>query len=99
MVLDQDNSLILPIMRGTATCYSFFPDEKIDQFPLGIGSSTVLMAGLQVRFGFEIFSRDRVTESVIIVCYSIFLCCVFSVLMFLVIVLQLLTFFVYLLSI
>lgn len=49
MVLDQDNSLILPIMKGTTTCYSFFPDEKIDQYPLGIGSSTILLAGLQAR--------------------------------------------------
>nr|CAB3236718.1 dolichyl-diphosphooligosaccharide--protein glycosyltransferase 48 kDa subunit [Phallusia mammillata] len=49
MVLDQENALILGIMKGSPTCYSYFPDDKIDQYPLGVGTSTVLIAGLQAR--------------------------------------------------
>jgi len=49
MVLDQDNPLILSVMKGTATCYSYFPEDKIEQFPLGVGTNTVLIAGLQVN--------------------------------------------------
>ena len=48
MALDAENPLILPIVRGAPTSYSYFPDDKIKHFPLGVGSNTVLVAGLQV---------------------------------------------------
>ena len=48
MVLDSDNALALPILKGTSTCYTYFPDEAIDQYPHAVGSNTVLIAAIQV---------------------------------------------------
>ncbi|XP_076817367.1 dolichyl-diphosphooligosaccharide--protein glycosyltransferase 48 kDa subunit-like [Clavelina lepadiformis] len=72
MVLDNENPLILSIMKGSPTCYSFFPESKIDQYPLAVGSSTVLVAGLQARNNARIlfsgslamFSDDFLTSGV-----------------------------------
>jgi len=49
MVLDSDNALALPILKGTSTCYTYFPDEAIDQYPHAVGSNTVLIAAIQAR--------------------------------------------------
>jgi len=49
MVLDSDNPLILPVLKGTKTCYSYFPDEVIESYPHGVGSNTMLITALQAR--------------------------------------------------
>jgi len=49
MVLDPENQLVMPILKGTETCYTYFPDEKIGQYPHAIGSNTMLITGLQAR--------------------------------------------------
>lgn len=49
MVLDSDNPLVLPILKGTKTCYTYFPEEKIDQYPHGVGSNTMLITAIQAR--------------------------------------------------
>ncbi|XP_002124569.2 dolichyl-diphosphooligosaccharide--protein glycosyltransferase 48 kDa subunit [Ciona intestinalis] len=72
MVLDQENPLVLPIMKGSATCYSYFTDDKIEQYPLGVGTNTVLVAGLQARNNarlvfagsLQMFSDDYLTSGV-----------------------------------
>ena len=49
MVADQDNPLVLDIMTGSTTSYSYFPDDKIEEYPHAVGKSTLLIAGLQAR--------------------------------------------------
>jgi len=49
MVLEAENPQVLPILKGTSTCYTYFPDEKIEQFPHGVGSNTMLISALQAR--------------------------------------------------
>ncbi len=49
MVADQENPLVLDIMTGTTTSYSYFPNEKIEEYPHAVGKSTLLIAGLQAR--------------------------------------------------
>lgn len=48
MSLDSDNPLVLNILHASKTAYSYFVDENIKEYPLAVGSSTVLIAGLQV---------------------------------------------------
>ncbi len=49
MVADPENPLVLDIMTGTTTSYSYFPNEKIEEYPHAVGKSTLLIAGLQAR--------------------------------------------------
>lgn len=49
MTADPDNPLVLEIMTGSTTSYSYFPDDKIEEYPHAVGKATLLMAGLQAR--------------------------------------------------
>ncbi|NWZ16881.1 OST48 glycosyltransferase, partial [Agelaius phoeniceus] len=49
MVADPDNPLVLDILTGSSTSYSFFPDKPITQYPHAVGKNTLLIAGLQAR--------------------------------------------------
>nr|XP_023686734.1 dolichyl-diphosphooligosaccharide--protein glycosyltransferase 48 kDa subunit [Paramormyrops kingsleyae] len=49
MVADPDNPLVLDILTGSSTSYSFFPDRPITQYPHAVGKNTLLIAGLQAR--------------------------------------------------
>uniref|UniRef100_A0A803SZU0 Dolichyl-diphosphooligosaccharide--protein glycosyltransferase 48 kDa subunit n=1 Tax=Anolis carolinensis TaxID=28377 RepID=A0A803SZU0_ANOCA len=49
MVADPDNPLVLDILIGSSTSYSFFPDKPITQYPHAVGKNTLLVAGLQAR--------------------------------------------------
>ncbi|KAK3803667.1 hypothetical protein RRG08_023381 [Elysia crispata] len=49
MVSDPENPLVLSVLRASSTAYSYKPDEKIDEFPMAVGSSTLLVAALQAR--------------------------------------------------
>jgi len=49
MVSDPDNPLVLSLLKASSTAYSYNPTEKIDEFPMAVGSSTLLVAALQAR--------------------------------------------------
>lgn len=49
MVADSDNPLVLEIMSGYTTSYSYFTNSKVDEYPHAVGRGTLLMAGLQAR--------------------------------------------------
>lgn len=49
MTADLDNPLILEIMTGTTTSYSYFPGDPIKEYPHAVGKSTLLITGLQAR--------------------------------------------------
>ena len=49
MTADPTNPLILEIMTGTTTSYSYFPGDPIKEYPHAVGKSTLLIAGLQAR--------------------------------------------------
>lgn len=49
MTADQDNPLILEIMSGYTTSYSYFTNEDVSDYPHAVGKSTLLIAGLQAR--------------------------------------------------
>ncbi len=49
MTADPENPLILEIMTGSTTSYSYFTDDAIEEYPHAVGKSTLLLAGLQAR--------------------------------------------------
>uniref|UniRef100_UPI0035902ECA dolichyl-diphosphooligosaccharide--protein glycosyltransferase 48 kDa subunit n=1 Tax=Myxine glutinosa TaxID=7769 RepID=UPI0035902ECA len=49
IVADSDNPLVMDILTGSSTCYSYLPDKPINQYPHAIGKNTLLLAGLQSR--------------------------------------------------
>ena len=49
MIADPENPLVLEIMTGATTSYSYFPEDKIEEYPHAVGKSTLLIAGLQAR--------------------------------------------------
>jgi oligosaccharyltransferase complex subunit beta len=74
MTADPDNPLVLEILSGSSTSYSFFPDEEIKEYPHAVGKSTLLIAGLQARNNARIifsgsldfFSNESVVSILII---------------------------------
>lgn len=49
MTADPENPLVLEIMTGATTSYSYFPSDTIKEYPHAVGKSTLLIAGLQAR--------------------------------------------------
>jgi len=49
MTADSDNPLVLEILTASSTAYSYFPDEKISEYPLAVGRNTLLIGGQQSR--------------------------------------------------
>lgn len=49
MVADLDNPLVLELMTGYTTSYSYFTNDKVEEYPHAVGKSTLLLAGLQAR--------------------------------------------------
>lgn len=49
LLADPDNPLVLEIMRGYTTSYSYNPSHSITEYPHAVGKSTLLIAGLQAR--------------------------------------------------
>ena len=49
MVADPANPLVLEIMTGASTSYSYFTEDKVQDYPHAVGKSTLLIAGLQAR--------------------------------------------------
>lgn len=49
MAADLDNPLVIDILKASQTAYSHSPDQDILEYPLAIGSSLLLVAGMQAR--------------------------------------------------
>jgi len=49
MKLDPSNKRVFPIAVGSRFSYSWYPQDKINEYPLAIGEDLVLVAGLQAR--------------------------------------------------
>lgn len=49
MTADSDNPLVLEILTASSTAYSYYPDEKITEYPLAVGKNTLLIGGQQAR--------------------------------------------------
>ncbi|XP_062505459.1 dolichyl-diphosphooligosaccharide--protein glycosyltransferase 48 kDa subunit-like [Corticium candelabrum] len=49
MTADPDNPLVLEILTGSSTSYSYTPDDDIKNYPHAVGRTTLLIAGLQAR--------------------------------------------------
>lgn len=49
MIADSTNPLVLDVMHASATAYSYNPDEEVTDYPHAVGTSTLLVAGLQAR--------------------------------------------------
>lgn len=49
MAADAENDLIIDILKASPTAYSHAVDQDILEYPLAIGSSLLLVAGMQAR--------------------------------------------------
>ncbi|XP_021185355.3 dolichyl-diphosphooligosaccharide--protein glycosyltransferase 48 kDa subunit [Helicoverpa armigera] len=49
LILDKDNSLVLPILTADSTAYSYNPKSQVKEYPHAVGRKTVLIAALQAR--------------------------------------------------
>ncbi|XP_065565575.1 dolichyl-diphosphooligosaccharide--protein glycosyltransferase 48 kDa subunit-like [Artemia franciscana] len=49
LVVDSENPLVLEVLTGDSTSYSYKPGTYVTETPLAIGRKTVLIAGLQAR--------------------------------------------------
>ncbi|XP_018567511.1 dolichyl-diphosphooligosaccharide--protein glycosyltransferase 48 kDa subunit [Anoplophora glabripennis] len=49
ILVDAENPLVLPLLTGDSTAYSYNPDQPIKEYPHAVGKDTVLIAGLQAR--------------------------------------------------
>lgn len=49
ILVDAENPLVLPLLTGDSTAYSYNPDQQIKEYPHAVGKDTVLIAGLQAR--------------------------------------------------
>jgi len=48
MVSDAANPLVMDVLHGSSTSYSYNPDEEIVDYPHAVGKSTLLVTALQV---------------------------------------------------
>ncbi|KAJ2952491.1 hypothetical protein O0L34_g6809 [Tuta absoluta] len=49
LILDKDNSLVMPILTADSTAYSYNPKSQVKEYPHAVGRKTVLIAALQAR--------------------------------------------------
>ncbi|CAH0702043.1 unnamed protein product [Spodoptera exigua] len=49
LILDKDNTLVLPILTADSTAYSYNPKNQVKEYPHAVGRKTVLIAALQAR--------------------------------------------------
>ena len=49
LLVDVDNTLVLEIMTGYTTSYSYNPSYDVTDYPHAVGKSTLLIAGMQAR--------------------------------------------------
>ena len=46
--VDSANELVFPIMYGSPSSYSWYPEEPISEYPMALGNDLHLVAALQV---------------------------------------------------
>ena len=46
--VDSANELVFPIMYGSPSAYSWYPEEPISEYPMAVGNDLHLVAALQV---------------------------------------------------
>lgn len=49
LISDPENPLVLSVLSGTSTAYSYKPDKAITEYPHAVGRKTILIAALQAR--------------------------------------------------
>ncbi|RDD36806.1 Dolichyl-diphosphooligosaccharide--protein glycosyltransferase 48 kDa subunit [Trichoplax sp. H2] len=49
LTVDADNPLVMEILTGSPSSFSYFPDERVKNAPQAIGKNTVLIASMQAR--------------------------------------------------
>ena len=49
MVADEQNPLVLPLLTGSSSSYSYFAADPVKEYPHAVGKSTLLIAGMQAR--------------------------------------------------
>lgn len=49
VIVDRENSLVMPLLTAESTAYSYIPTQKIKDYPHAVGKATVLLAALQAR--------------------------------------------------
>lgn len=49
MVADEQNPLVLALLTGSSSSYSYFAGDPVKEYPHAVGRSTLLMAGMQAR--------------------------------------------------
>lgn len=49
ILADPQNPLVLPLLAGESTSYSYIPTQPIKEYPHAVGRNTILIAGLQAR--------------------------------------------------
>jgi oligosaccharyltransferase complex subunit beta len=49
MTVDPENPLLIEILTGSVTAYTYKPDEAITDYPHSIGKNTLLISALQAR--------------------------------------------------
>jgi len=77
MKIDDKNNMAFPIMRCNKYCYSWFPNEKISEYPLAVGNDITLVAGIQFRnnaramfIGSLSFMSNKILEQKMIVTFD-----------------------------
>jgi len=72
LIADKANPLVLEVLTGSSTSYSYKPDSPIEEYPHAVGKNTLLIAALQARNNarvvvsgsIEFFSDEFFTSSV-----------------------------------
>lgn len=49
LLADRENSLVLQVLTGDSTAYSYVPENPIKEYPHAVGRGTILIAALQAR--------------------------------------------------
>ncbi|XP_059470212.1 dolichyl-diphosphooligosaccharide--protein glycosyltransferase 48 kDa subunit [Neocloeon triangulifer] len=49
LVADKENPLVLQVLTGSSSAYSYNPDQAIKEYPHAVGKNTLLIAALQAR--------------------------------------------------
>lgn len=49
ILADSENPLVLPLLTGDSSAYSYIPDQPIKEYPHAVGKNTLLIAALQAR--------------------------------------------------
>jgi len=72
LTADSENPLLIDVLVGSPTSYTYKPDEQITEYPHSVGKSTLLISALQARNNaravfigsLEFFSNDFFESSV-----------------------------------